>query len=402
MQRIELPLLHDHHSHGSLYAALGGCPDLSGLAFDEARSLLASLPEDRLTLVTGYRSGVHRLEKSELDALPPALVADFSLHGFLCTGRALPLLRETFPEIAVHRDDRPWMERNIARLFSLYVKFAGLDEAKLAEFFRRLESVGTGSTEDMSASAEALRLIAATPFRDRFALWVSPEEEARLFPEERPLVRGIKLYLDGSLGSRTAAIEGRFDDGSEGFLTCSDEALSELVFRYGRNYDLSLHAIGERAIAQALTCLARLGRGGLGRRGVRLEHVQFITKDQAWAAKDLGLVLSMQPNFTEDSVLYADRLDPERRAANNPFRMLLDEVGFKAGEDLVFGSDGMPHGAAHAFRWSLFPPYPGQTLGVDELVAGYGVACGKSGTISLKVDERNATVELVPALGDDS
>jgi len=396
-----IPLLHDHHSHTSLYAALGGGPDLSGLAFGEARDLLASLPEDRLTLVTGYRSGVHRLDKSELDALPPALIVDFSLHGFLCTGRGLPLLREAFPEVAAHEGDKPWMERNIARLFSLYVKSAGLDEAKLAGFFLGLESVGTGSAEDMSASAEALRFIVSTPFRGRVEFWVSPEEEARLRPEERPLVRGIKLYLDGALGSRTAAIVGRFDDGSEGFLTYSDEALSELLFRYGRDYDLSLHAIGERAIAQALETVGTLTKRG-GRRGVRFEHVQFISEPQARLAKDLGVVLSMQPNFTEDSVLYADRLDPGRRAANNPFRMLLDKAGFRAGEDLVFGSDGMPHGAAHAFRWSLFPPHPGQLLTIDELVAGYGEARGRSGTIILNIDERKASVEVLPARGAGS
>jgi len=399
--RREIPLLHDHHSHASLYAALGGCPDLSGLGSGEARDLLASLPDDGLTLVTGYRSGVHRLDRRELDPLPPALIVDFSLHGFISTGRAQPLLRDAFPEIAEHVHDRIWMERGIARLFSLYVKFAGLDEAKLAAFFRRLESVGTGSTEDMSSSAEALRFMAATPFRDRVAFWVSPEEEALLRPEEKPLARGIKLYLDGSLGSRTAAIGGRFDDGSEGFLTYSDEVLSDLLFRYGGAYDLSLHAIGERAIAQALDAVGTLTKRGR-RRLVRLEHVQFISEPQARLAKELGVVLSMQPNFTEDSVLYADRIDEARRRANNPFRMLLDRVGFEPGRDLVFGSDGMPHGAAPAFRWSLFPPYPGQLLTMDELASGYGGARGKSGTIVLDVDERKASVELLPAFGASS
>ena len=76
------------------------------------------------------------------------------------------------------------------------------------------------------------------------------------------------------------------------------------------------------------------------------------------------------------SVDYADRLDQDRLAANNPFRMLIDRAGFVPGKNLIFGSDGMPHGAACAFRWSISPPYPGQRLTVEELVAGYGEARG--------------------------
>jgi len=53
--------------------------------------------------------------------------------------------------------------------------------------------------------------------------------------------------------------------------------------------------------------------------------------------------------------------------------MLIDEAGFVPGEDLIFGSDGMPHGAAAAVRQALSPPYPDrQALAIDELIAGEG------------------------------
>ena len=63
---------------------------------------------------------------------------------------------------------------------------------------------------------------------------------------------------------------------------------------------------------------------------MRLEHVQFITLPQARRAKDLGVILSMQPNFNSDSEDYADRLGPRDLEANNPFRMLIDQAGFPA------------------------------------------------------------------------
>ena len=50
----ELPLLHDHHSHVSLYAALSDRPDLSGLDKPEALALLRSLPKDSLSMVMGW------------------------------------------------------------------------------------------------------------------------------------------------------------------------------------------------------------------------------------------------------------------------------------------------------------------------------------------------------------
>jgi len=107
------------------------------------------------------------------------------------------------------------------------------------------------------------------------------------------------------------------------------------------------------------------------------------------------VILSMQPNFTSDSVDYADRLAPGDLEANNPFRMLLDEAGFSCGEDLVFGSDGMPHGVEYAFQWSLFPPYPGQRLSVEELVAGYGLPPEGPGRSTLMVDEERRQVRLL-------
>ena len=111
---------------------------------------------------------------------------------------------------------------------------------------------------------------------------------------------------------------------------------------YGK--PVAIHAIGDRAIEQVLGVLERLDRDGLSFPLVRLEHVQFIDQAQARRAKDLGLVLSMQPNFNSDSQDYADRLAPRWLERNNPFRMLIDQAGFEPGQDLIFGSDGMPHG----------------------------------------------------------
>jgi predicted amidohydrolase YtcJ len=137
---------------------------------------------------------------------------------------------------------------------------------------------------------------------------------------------------------------------------------------------LSIHAIGHRAIEQAVRRIEIAGSEGIVCPTVRIEHAQFISPRQARRCREAGIVLSMQPNFNSDSRDYADRLIPRHRAENNPFRMLIDEVGFAPGKDLLLGSDGMPHGPEEALRCCLFPDFEGQALAPEELAAGYGRA----------------------------
>ena len=74
--------------------------------------------------------------------------------------------------------------------------------------------------------------------------------------------------------------------------------------------------------------------------------------------------------------------------------MLIDQAGFVPGQDLLFGSDGMPAGLAQALQNSLFPAYPGQALTVEELLAGY-TADPRKGTRDYEIDDVSKTVRLV-------
>jgi predicted amidohydrolase YtcJ len=130
------------------------------------------------------------------------------------------------------------------------------------------------------------------------------------------------------------------------------------------------------------------------RQVIRVEHAQFISEFTARGAKALGLHLSMQPNFSEDSVMYADRLPAGYPACNNPFRMLIDRVGYVPGVDLYFGSDGMPHGAQEALRQALFPDggHEDQVLTLDEFIAGYCCSDMSHGSLDVDIDHVNRSV----------
>jgi predicted amidohydrolase YtcJ len=211
----------------SLYAAFEGIPDLTGLGRESALSLLRSLPEDRLNLVKGWRTdrlplGARELS-GELEMVPPAIIVDASLHGYLVTRRAMPFVAELWPELFERAEDRAWGERNLPRLFSFYGRVAGLDSDKLKAFMGRMEALGLGSLEDMTlAGEEALSIESASSFARRISSWATPEIFFGLSEAGRAACFGIKIFLDGSLGARSAALDAPFSDGREGGLLYGD------------------------------------------------------------------------------------------------------------------------------------------------------------------------------------
>jgi predicted amidohydrolase YtcJ len=399
MRVVELPALHDHHNHVSLYAALDSVLDLAPLGEADALMALKALPEHRLNLAKGWKSERLSFSRDSLAGLPPLIIINFSLHGFLMTPKALPMVEGLWPDFHAHRDDVAWTEAHLPEIFCFYGRVAGLDAHKLAAFMAKLEALGIGSAEDLSTTGEeSLEVIANGPFAGRVESWATPASHAGLSAGGRSRIKGFKLFLDGSIGARNAAILPTFLGGEKGLLLHDDEGLETILAGLApEGKPVAIHAIGQRAIGQALGALDRLRRQAVTFPHVRLEHVQFIDRDQAFRARDLGLCLSMQPNFNSDSTDYADRLPAALLAANNPFRMLIDEAGFRPGHDLILGSDGMPHGLACALQSALFPAFGGQRLDVAELVAGYGGEGGGRGPTTHRylVDEGTASVRRV-------
>ncbi len=396
---LRFPFLHDHHSHVSLYASFEGLQDLSNLSGAAAMRLLAGLPRDRLSLVKGWRTDRLPLGPPELAGLPPALVVNASLHGYALSPSALPFVRELWPEFAEKAADPAWGERNLPRLFVFYSRVAGLDAEKLTTFMERMEVLGIGSLEDMTIAGEdALSVVSASAYAGRIKPWATPEVYRGLSTHSRDRCEGVKIFLDGAIGARSAALDAAFLDGAEGALLYSDAELSALLSEIALfGACLSAHAIGHEAIGQVLRCLEGLARDGVEFPAVRLEHVQFISASQARGCKEAGIALSVQPNFNADSVDYADRLIPRHLAENDPFRMLIDEAGFVPGADLLFGSDGMPHGPENALHWSLFPRFEGQRLTPEEFEAGYGPARGMGGEGSaFAIDEEGRAIRKIP------
>ncbi len=399
-ETIRVPWLHDQHSHTSFYAALIGCPSLAGLTHGEAFAVVQALSEERLSVVFGWHSARIPFTPEELRKLPPAIIVNISMHGFALSGEAPNLLAGSQPELVAHWADPEWCERNLPNLLEVFSRTAQLTPGKLDSFMERMEAQGLGVVDDMLLPGEeAFQVLRNSRWADHIRCWATPKTFLTLSPLTREALAGLKFFTDGALGSRTAGLKGEFLGGQQGLLLYQDKELLRVLgeaHEYGK--PVAIHAIGDGAIEQVLGVLESLHRDGVSFPLVRLEHVQFIDRIQARRAKALGLVLSMQPNFNSDSQDYADRLAPRWLESNNPFRMLIDQAGFKPGRDLIFGSDGMPHGIEYALQWSLFPLYSGQRLTLEELVAGYGVHLEGEGCSVLEIDPEARRVKLLESL----
>jgi predicted amidohydrolase YtcJ len=397
LETIRIPWLHDRHNHTSFYASLTGCLNLDGMAMAEAVAGVGALPKDRLSMVYGWHSAKLPFAPEDLSRMPPAIIVNFSMHGFALSGEAPAMLAATEPELVAKRNDKDWCERNLASLLEVFSHTAHLTQEKLASFMDRMETLGLAVADDMLLPGEeAFQVILGSRWGRHIKCWATPRTFKTLGRSGQEACAGLKFFMDGALGSGTAGIDGEFLDGRKGLLLHEDEALRRTfgeAHAFGK--PLAIHAIGDLAIEQAIRVLEQLHRDGLSFPLVRLEHVQFVRLSQARRAKDLGLTLSMQPNFNSDSVDYADRLAPAWLEINNPFRMLIDEAGFVPGQDLILGSDGMPHGVENALQWSLFPAYAGQRLTVEELVAGYGGHPEGAGQSVLAIDRAARRVKLL-------
>ncbi len=394
---IRVPALHDRHGHTSLYASFAGCANLAGLDAAASIAALQSLDPARLSVAFGWHSARAPLSDGDLAALPPVVIVNISMHGYCLSAAAASLLADDQQEMVAHRADGEWIERHLPQVLEFFGRTAELTPEKLDTFMDGVQRLGIGIVDDMLLPGEAaFDVIRRSRWGAHIRCWATPQTFRTLGPSSRRALAGLKFFTDGAIGTRTAALRGTFRDGSRGLLIYTDDQLLQVLGEsHAAGKTIAIHAIGDRAIEQVLTVLERLDLDGVRFPAVRMEHVQFIDVAQARRARDLGVVLSMQPNFNSDSRDYADRLDATWLAANNPFRMLIDQVGFTPGQDLIFGSDGMPHGVEYAWQWSLFPPFPSQRLTTDELVGGYGVHLDGSPGRLVEIDEDRRRVRML-------
>lgn len=389
-QLNRIPLLKDHHNHISFYGMLQDCLNLQNVPSKAlALEKLEQLNKENVSVVLGWNTAYYDFTQEELSSLPPVIIVNLSLHRFVMNPVAEEILKPLYPDIISNYTNYRWYEDHMPQMLIFLANRVKPSLEKFHCFFDFLAKQGIYYAEEMLlANDQIFQFLTSPSLSHRTLVWADLETFKTLPNSTRNLIKGIKLFTDGAVGARTAALKRPFKCGSRGYLFFPDEAFFKLlasIADYGK--PLAIHAIGELATAQVVQAIDRLNSLNIHFPLVRLEHCQFISQSIAKLAKKLGIILSMQPNFSHDSFVYRDRLPNLYQERNNPFRMLIDKAGFVPGEDLIFGSDGMPHGARQALRAALFPPMKGQRLTLAEFMAGYCMPDTSTGSIEFSSDD---------------
>jgi predicted amidohydrolase YtcJ len=159
-------------------------------------------------------------------------------------------------------------------------------------------------------------------------------------------IGALKGFVDGSLGSHTAAFHEPFNDAPKdrGLLVNTPEDLYAWISGADKaGLHVMVHAIGDRANGLLLDAYERVEReNGARDRRFRIEHAQHLASNDLPRFAQLGVIASMQPYHAIDDGRWAEQFIGPRIATTYAFRSLLDH---KAA--LAFGSD-----------WFVAPPTP--------------------------------------------
>ena len=218
---------------------------------------------------------------------------------------------------------------------------------------------------------------------------------------------GIKVFVDGSLAARTAALSISYSDdqSTKGQLLYSQEELNALVAKAHKNHlRLILHAMGDQAISFALNAIEKVLREAprMDHR-YRLEHASVLNMELIRRIKELRMTVSVQPKcviseFTMWSAV--ERLGSERARWLYPLKTLFEE-----GIRVIGGSDCPmePLSPLQGIQAAVTRPFfPEEQISVEEALQMYTVnAAYATSEETLKGSVEEGKLADLTVLSDD-
>ena len=160
----------------------------------------------------------------------------------------------------------------------------------------------------------------------------------RAYGDDRLEIAAVKLYADGALGSRGAAMLEPYSDDAEnrGLPYWTQEELDSFVAKANNlGFQVGIHAIGDLGNRMALDAFEKAQDGRPSSIRNRIEHAQIIALDDIPRFSELGVIASIQATHaTSDKNMAEDRVGTERILGGYAWRRLLD-----SGAVLANGSD---------------------------------------------------------------
>jgi len=212
---------------------------------------------------------------------------------------------------------------------------------------RLYASRGWTGLGNMSVDAEDLDILRQLAAEGRFSLrvdnYMDPSGAAEVLktgPSADPTglirLRGIKLYMDGALGSRGAALLAPYSDAEGQGLILTEHGQGLALMRQARavNAQVAMHAIGDRGNRMVLDWFGEVLGSDADRRW-RIEHAQVVDAADLPRFSRLGIIASMQPSHAIGDLYFAPaRLGKDRLKGAYAWADML-----KSGAVVAAGSD---------------------------------------------------------------
>jgi predicted amidohydrolase YtcJ len=157
-------------------------------------------------------------------------------------------------------------------------------------------------------------------------------------PSGKLTIRGVKLYADGALGSRGAALVEPYSDepANLGLLVTETDHMTDVSRRaVAAGFQVGIHAIGDRGNLIALDALESALAGSRPQARCRIEHAQVMRLQDIDRMARLGVIASVQPTHATSDMPWAERrVGPRRIEGAYAWQRMID-----AGVRLALGSD---------------------------------------------------------------
>lgn len=205
---------------------------------------------------------------------------------------------EAMERLGMSSENGVFRQNDVYYIPNQIFKMAGMDGRTIVrKGWQRLVELGYGRVIDMTMDKSKRKLFGKIDFYT--SDWDLLDEAL-----------GFKIFLDGSLGMRTAALQQMYNDdpGNYGRLKYSDRGLLELVEKvHNMDKPVACHAIGDQALAQFLRVIGR-SRHPLD----RIDHLNVATTRQLDVLAELEIPVCISPSFSADLTWARQRLGDKR------------------------------------------------------------------------------------------
>lgn len=321
----------------------------------------------------------------QIDPYKPILIQHSSGHAGVASSRALALapsvkhiqgyLVEKEYEKVYSKEPIPSLEKMIKSILAAGAKMSQLGITCATEMM--------AGYYDLEQELLAYHLASkrGSPIRVRLFLeWnkiFGPEaiSEGRLrelmdqMDQDLCKVVGIKLFADGALGTKTAAVNEEYIGGGYGHLLYEPDIFKEKVkTAHQAGWPIAVHSIGDRATGMVLEAFSELDDAT----SHRIEHVMILSDAQIKKMARLGCSCTLQPEFLSHfAESYQKNIGKKRTAKLKRFRSILDSgIKISLSSDRPF-SPGNPWDAIHIASHRPQGFDPSENISLQEALVAY-------------------------------